>query len=620
MRLYLKIVLYMLFMLGLALLADIYFSRSAVTEAMSTQITDAAVSASADLVPEFQKLLVSGNEPEGIKVLHAFGERTGAVYAALVAADGTVIAHTNVALAGTRMADRLMLKAARAASPIFRRVSYDGAEVVDAVIPLTRQQRSSGEDMLFANPGFRVEKAGFLRAGLPLTPARKAEKNIILKLLVLALTISAVVLAFTALFARLILRQISLLREGIRKVREGNYKFSVPVISTDELGEVAASFNKLSRGLSDTTVSKDYLDSVIESTPDPLIITDEAGGILKANRAAAEFSGYDFMPAGSHNLKKLLVSQSEGGVDFFGALSRKGRVKELDLWFLTKAGKRLPVMLSAAFTGGAGGRQLIAVLKDTTQHRESEARLALYLKELETVNARLAEANSELTAFSYSVSHDLRAPLRGIEGFSVILLEEYGPKLDQEARRVIDVIRRNTVKMSDLIEAMLTFSRVSRATMSKEKVDMGALARGAWEETAPAQKAGICRIPALPPAYGDSAMLKQVWLNLFSNALKFTSKTAVPAIEVSCEAEGGFNVYTVRDNGAGFDPAYTKKLFGIFQRLHTEAEFEGTGVGLALSSRVIMKHGGWMKAEGSPGKGAAFHFALPELKETGGGE
>ena len=232
--------------------------------------------------------------------------------------------------------------------------------------------------------------------------------------------------------------------------------------------------------------------------------------------------------------------------------------------------------------------------------------------------ARLAEANKELEAFSYSVSHDLRAPLRGIEGFSKILQEDYGTKLDAEAQRIIGVIRHNTLKMAQLIEDMLAFSRVARAAVNKEKVDMTELAREAWRDAAPEEKAGLCGVPELPPATGDRTMLKQVWANLFENALKFTSKNAAPKITASCVREGAYNVYTVKDNGAGFDQAYAGKLFGIFQRLHTEQEFPGTGVGLALSNRVVTKHGGWMKAEGSPGKGAAFYFALPVISADGG--
>ncbi|MCX5795548.1 MAG: ATP-binding protein [Elusimicrobia bacterium] len=238
---------------------------------------------------------------------------------------------------------------------------------------------------------------------------------------------------------------------------------------------------------------------------------------------------------------------------------------------------------------------------------------SMYREEMEKArySKRLEEANADLEAFTYSVSHDLRAPLRGIEGFAKILQEDYGPKLDQEGRRVIGVMMKSTARMALLIDELLAFARVSRTGITKARIDMTALAKEAWEEAAPERQRGLCAIAGLPPAAGDKAMLRQVWINLFSNALKFTSKTLAPEIAVSWEEEGGFTVYTVRDNGAGFDPGQAKRLFGIFQRLHSETEFEGIGVGLALSNMVVAKHGGWMRAEGSPGKGAVVRFALP---------
>ena len=225
--------------------------------------------------------------------------------------------------------------------------------------------------------------------------------------------------------------------------------------------------------------------------------------------------------------------------------------------------------------------------------------------------AQLEESNRELEAFSYSVSHDLRAPLRAIEGFSRILEEDYGPRLDEEGRRLTGVIRGNTVKMGRLIEDLLSFARLARKELALGTADMRALARAAWDEVVPTGWTGTFELGELPPARGDAALLKQVWLNLFSNAVKFTSGTPVPQVRVSASARGGMVEYSVRDNGAGFDPARAGKLFGIFQRLHTEAEFPGNGVGLSLVKRIAARHGGQVRAEGRPGGGSDFFFALP---------
>ncbi len=227
--------------------------------------------------------------------------------------------------------------------------------------------------------------------------------------------------------------------------------------------------------------------------------------------------------------------------------------------------------------------------------------------------AQLEAANHDLEAFSYSVSHDLRAPLRAIDGFSRILLEDYGPALDPEAQRLLGVVRNNTLKMAQLIDDLLTFSRTSRAELRPVLVDMTALARKVADETL-AQEQGRTidlRIGQLPEAHCDRAMMRQVFVNLLSNAVKFTRTRDVAVIEVDGWTENAENIYRVKDNGVGFDPQYADKLFGVFQRLHRMEDFGGTGVGLALVHRIVTRHGGRVWAESEPDKGAAFYFALP---------
>ena len=228
--------------------------------------------------------------------------------------------------------------------------------------------------------------------------------------------------------------------------------------------------------------------------------------------------------------------------------------------------------------------------------------------------AELEAANGELEAFSYSVSHDLRAPLRAIDGFSGLFLERHGAGVGEDGKKLLSVVRKNALKMSRLIEDLLAFSRAGRAEIARSRVNMRDLARASFEEVVqdPGARARIdFRVGELPPAEGGPALLKQVWINLLSNAVKFSAKAEVPSIEVEGTLDGSAALYTVRDNGAGFDPAYTAKLFGVFQRLHGETEFEGTGIGLALVQRIVSRHGGRVWAEGALGKGAAFSFSVP---------
>ena len=231
-------------------------------------------------------------------------------------------------------------------------------------------------------------------------------------------------------------------------------------------------------------------------------------------------------------------------------------------------------------------------------------------RKLEQRGKELEEINRDLDGFTYSVSHDLRAPLRAIDGFAKILLEEHAPALGEEGRRVANVICRNTQKMGRLIDDLLAFSRLGRTPLQVGPVDMGSLVRGVAPELVDSSRAIDLRIGDLPRCWGDPALLRQVWVNLLSNAFKYTRPRERAVIEVSGRLDEGAAVYEVRDNGVGFDQRYADKLFGVFQRLHGAAEFEGTGVGLALVHRILRRHDGWVRGEGRVGEGATFTFAL----------
>jgi PAS domain S-box-containing protein len=250
--------------------------------------------------------------------------------------------------------------------------------------------------------------------------------------------------------------------------------------------------------------------------------------------------------------------------------------------------------------------------------RESEARYRANLEHAVADRTReLGETNREMEAFSYSVSHDLRAPLRAVDGFTRILLDEHGQELSAEGRRICTIIRGNTERMGHLIDDLLALSRLGRAEMQPCEVDMSALARAVFEEMVATESRPSIdfRLGELPVVHSDRSLMRQVWQNLIGNAIKFSSKRERALIEVSGEVAAGEIVYSVRDNGAGYDPRYAHKLFGVFERLHSAHEFEGTGVGLALVKQIIRRHGGRVWAEGAIDQGATFHFALPR-KET----
>ena len=249
------------------------------------------------------------------------------------------------------------------------------------------------------------------------------------------------------------------------------------------------------------------------------------------------------------------------------------------------------------------------VLRDITDRK-------LALEEASRMATQLEAANKELEAFSYSVSHDLRAPLRAIDGYGRILVEDYTERLDDEGRRVLAVISSETRRMGQLIDDLLAFSRLGRQKLEMSEINMTTLAQAVFEEQlaqAPERNLQVDLKP-MSPAYGDRAMLRVVFTNLISNAIKFTKHCDPAQIEIGSRNEDGQVVYYVKDNGAGFDMKYASKLFGVFQRLHSTEEFEGTGVGLALIQSVIRHHGGRIWAEAKVNEGATFTFALPNKK------
>jgi len=224
--------------------------------------------------------------------------------------------------------------------------------------------------------------------------------------------------------------------------------------------------------------------------------------------------------------------------------------------------------------------------------------------------AQLEAVNNEMEAFSYTVSHDLRAPLRGIVGFTAILEEKYSSQLDDEAKRLTGIIKKNTLKMGALIDDLLAFSKIGRNELVKHNIPTNEIVREVIESLHPGEKTKWTIAP-LPDVTGDTNAIRQVWANLISNAMKYSARQEQPIIEIGSFPHEGQTAFFVKDNGVGFDEQYKDKLFKVFQRLHSMAEFEGTGIGLAIVEKIISKHGGHVWVEAKEGEGACFYFSLP---------
>ncbi|MFA6007745.1 MAG: ATP-binding protein [Candidatus Shapirobacteria bacterium] len=268
---------------------------------------------------------------------------------------------------------------------------------------------------------------------------------------------------------------------------------------------------------------------------------------------------------------------------------------------------------SKEFIPTANEIQLLQTLADAAAKAIQNIQLVDNLeKNVKLRTSELEIVVKELESFSYSVSHDLRAPLRVIDGYVQILLEDFSSKLDGEGKRVCGVISDSARKMGRLIDDLLAFSRSGKASMELSPIDMAAMARSVFSEitTENLRNHIDFSLDKMPPAMGDPSLIKQVWLNLIGNAIKFSSKKDRPVIAIRSERKGDEVIFSISDNGAGFDMKYAEKLFGVFQRMHSQDEFEGTGIGLAIVQRIIARHGGKIWASAEPGKGAAFYFTL----------
>lgn len=304
----------------------------------------------------------------------------------------------------------------------------------------------------------------------------------------------------------------------------------------------------------------------------------------------------------------LILVPLNSGVQIIGGLSCTG--KENNESFTLRDMELLKLISTQVGIAIENARLFdeVHTLVDSLELKVQERTLALQV------------ANQELEAFAYSVSHDLRAPLRSIDGFSLALLEDYSDNLDAEGKNYLERLRANATRMGQLIDALLTLSRVSRAEMNKSNIDISALAHELalkLAENEPDRKIKLEIEPDLK-VQGDPALLDALFTNLLSNAWKYTSKAEEATIKLFKTEREGKPCFCISDNGAGFDMARIAKLFQPFQRMHTPAEFEGTGVGLATVQRIINRHGGWIGAEASVGKGAAFYFSLAQDEVSGG--
>lgn len=352
-----------------------------------------------------------------------------------------------------------------------------------------------------------------------------------------------------------------------------------------------------------------------------IIRLDPSGYIQSWNLGAEHIYGYTHQEIIGKHIAVFYGdnnSDREAATDLvLKTAMEEGRYEE-EGWKYNRRGKPFfaNTIVTALYNADRSLKGFAKVTRDITRQKMLEEENKILHEQLEEkVRQRTREleiVNKELEAFSYSVSHDLRTPLRAISGYSMMLKEDYGSKLDAEGARIMDAILSNTKMMGQLIDDLLTFSKMARLETIYESIGMNRLVQSCLEDLTNEPSGHVITVAALPACSGDASMLRQVWFNLLENAIKYSSKKEKPQIEIGAKDDSGFYVYYVKDNGAGFDMKYAGKLFGVFQRLHRQDEFEGTGLGLALVKRIISKHGGEIWADASPNQGATFYFSLPK--------
>ncbi len=567
----------------------------------------------------FQTMLLATSSEEWLRsddlvglqeVMQAFSKDKSILYAMVIDPDGHVMSHTDQTKVGMYLQDSISVNLLK--GPQTAVVLFSTDDNVETAVPI------------FANETL----LGWARVAENLTENRLHIEYVNRQgiLYTLAAILIGTLFAFGLSYS--ILRQLKLLLDGVERMGTSEFSIPIPIVMNNEVGVVSNAFNAAMEQIGKQNAlirdSEEKFRALYENSPVMYFTLDSNGTIQSISKLVTEHLGFKPKQLLGTSVLSLFVAEdvrrAKKIID--DCVQNIGTVMHGEFRKVHKNGSILMVNeVAYAMKDANNNIVILVVCNDMTERIRAEVEIQLLNKNLEQRiqqrTAQLESANRELEAFSYSVSHDLRSPLRAIDGFAQILSDDYSHLFDDEGKRLVTIIRDSTSRMDELISGLLDLSRSTRTELNFSRIEMASLAVSMYDEVVPeADRKNISfSVHPLPDVMGDAGLMKQVWTNLISNAVKYTSKSKERKIEIDSLQENGFTTYFVKDSGIGFNPEYQSKLFGVFQRLHTKEDFEGSGVGLAIVQRIIQRHGGKIWAEGKENEGATFYFSLPSMAE-----
>ena len=578
-------------------------SRRAVNTVLLQGVAERGLLALTDAMPHINAGVRAGDEKTLLPLLNDALQRLHAPYALALDARGKVLAHTNVMEKGKKYGDPVTVSALNRQKPGFEAITYRGAQIIDLAVPIWAGE----EDFLLSHESGGKKRIGTLRLGLPLDQAEAAQTQILTRVTAILLISGGVLLAVIMLFLRRILLPVGRLAAAAGRIGRGQYGVTIPVTSKDELGDLSYSFNQMSQDLKTTTVSKDYLDGVIRSIVDILIVTDPLGNIRSINPAVSETLGYQDQELLRRHISLLFDAQKPPSdapappAAQLETLFQTGVVKDVELRFSTKTGRSLLVLFSGSeLKNGDGQREgFVIVAKDLTERKKLEALLGQTEK---------LKAVGQLAA---GVAHEINNPLGVILGFS----QSMAKKLDAHSDLALPIksIEREALRCKNLVQDLLTFSRQSQMRM--EDFDLNAVIDTTLSFIeAQARMKGIDVVKEAQPVdalVGDKNQLQQILVNLCNNAMDAMPDGGKIVVRTRMIEQGGtrWAQLEVQDNGPGIPKEIREKVFDPF--FTTKEVGKGTGLGLSLVYEHVHRHKGTIALNSEVGRGTTFIVSLP---------